>query len=54
VLDEDLAARLVRAAGFRSVVAHAYERLDMARVFRAARDGRPDLRRFLAARRDRV
>ena len=39
-----LAARLVRAAGFRNVVAHAYAALDMARVHRAASEGPPDLR----------
>lgn len=43
----ELAARLERAAGFRNVVAHAYERLDMARVHRAAREGPEDLRAFL-------
>ena len=47
-LDEDLAARLVRAAGFRNVVAHAYEQLDMARVHRAASEGPADLVQFLA------
>lgn len=46
-LDGELAARLERAAGFRNVVAHAYERLDMARVHRAAREGPEDLRAFL-------
>lgn len=49
VLEAALADRLVRAAGFRNVVAHAYETLDMARVFRAARKGPHDLRAFLAA-----
>ncbi len=53
-LTEDLAARLARAAGFRNVVAHAYDRLDMARVHRAARDGPADLRAFLAAMADRL
>jgi uncharacterized protein YutE (UPF0331/DUF86 family) len=48
IIDEPLASRLVRAAGFRNVVAHAYERLDMARVFRAATDGPADLRAFVA------
>lgn len=48
-LDRELAARLARAAGFRNVVAHAYERLDMVRVHRAAREGPPDLRAFLSA-----
>lgn len=53
-LDRELADRLVRAAGFRNVVAHAYERLDMGRVHRAARDGPRDLRAFLAVLRDRL
>jgi uncharacterized protein YutE (UPF0331/DUF86 family) len=47
VLDESLADRLVRAAGFRNVVAHAYETLDMARVHRAAAEGPQDLRAFI-------
>ncbi|MGH9335111.1 MAG: type VII toxin-antitoxin system HepT family RNase toxin [Vicinamibacteria bacterium] len=51
-LPEDLAAKLVRATGFRNVVAHAYEDLDMARVFEAASRGPGDLRRFLAIARD--
>lgn len=51
-LDEPLAQRLVRAAGFRNVVAHNYSRLDMARVYQAAQEGPTDLRTFLAALRD--
>jgi uncharacterized protein YutE (UPF0331/DUF86 family) len=54
VIDESLADRMVRAAGFRNVVAHAYESLDMARVHEAATKGPADLRRFLAALRDRT
>lgn len=46
-LDRGLAARLERAAGFRNVVAHAYERLDMARIHRAAQTGPADIRAFL-------
>lgn len=42
-LERGLAGRLARAAGFRNVVAHAYERLDMARIHRAAREGPDDL-----------
>jgi uncharacterized protein YutE (UPF0331/DUF86 family) len=53
-LDPSLADRLVRAAGFRSVIAHAYDHLDMVRVHRAAREGPADLRAFLAALRDRL
>lgn len=52
VIERSLADRLVRAAGFRNVVAHAYETLDMVRVHRAATDGPADLRTFLAALRD--
>lgn len=37
------------AAGFRNVVGHAYEALDMARVHLAARTGPADLRAFVAA-----
>ena len=43
------AGRLTRAAGFRNVVAHAYEELDMRRVHTAAQEGPRDLRAFLAA-----
>lgn len=49
-----VAERLVRAAGFRNTVAHAYEALDMARVYRAAKDGPSDLLAFLGALRDRI
>lgn len=47
-IEPALAERLTRAAGFRNVVAHAYESLDMARVHRAAATGPADLRAFLA------
>jgi uncharacterized protein YutE (UPF0331/DUF86 family) len=49
VIEDALADRLVRAAGFRNVVAHAYESLDMARVHAAATRGPADLRALLAA-----
>jgi uncharacterized protein YutE (UPF0331/DUF86 family) len=48
-IDRELATRLIRAAGFRNVVAHAYDRLDMARVHLAASQGPADLRAFLKA-----
>lgn len=48
-LERDLAERLARAAGFRNVVAHAYEGLDLTRVFTAASKGPGDLRAFFAA-----
>ena len=52
ILERALAERLVRAAGFRNVVAHAYQQVDMERVHRAASQGPADLRAFLAAVRD--
>jgi uncharacterized protein YutE (UPF0331/DUF86 family) len=48
-LDPGLAGRLVQAVGFRNAVAHAYHKLDMERVYRAAKEGPADLRAFLAA-----
>lgn len=48
-LDAKLADELVRAAGFRNVVAHAYEGLDLARVHTSALHGPGHLRAFLAA-----
>ncbi len=54
IVDTALADRLVRAAGFRNIVAHAYETLDMARVYAAAKEGPADLLAFLALLRDRV
>jgi uncharacterized protein YutE (UPF0331/DUF86 family) len=48
-IDASLADRLVRAAGFRNVVAHAYENLDLARVHRAAKTGPADLLAFVSA-----
>jgi len=49
ILESELAGRLVKAAGFRNLVADAYEQLDMRRVHHAARTGPADLRAFLAA-----
>jgi uncharacterized protein YutE (UPF0331/DUF86 family) len=54
VLDAALTRRLVAAAGFRNVVAHAYESIELGRVFRAAAHGPSDLRAFLAAVRDQL
>ena len=48
-LDSNLASRLEYDAGFRTVVAHAYERLDMVRIHRAAQAGPADLRTFMGA-----
>lgn len=52
LLDRDLAQRLSQAAGFRNLVAHAYDSLDMRRVHQSASEGPKDLRAFLARLRD--
>lgn len=54
IVDEALAARLIRAAGFCNTVAHAYEAQDMARVYRTAKDGPSELLAFLGALRDHL
>ena len=54
IIDTPLADRLVRAAGFQNLVAHAYETLDMRRVHAAAMNGPADLLGFIARLRDRV
>ena len=54
VVDSRLADRLVHAAGFRNIVAHAYATLDMRRVHDAAMSGPADLRAFLSRLRDRM
>jgi uncharacterized protein YutE (UPF0331/DUF86 family) len=51
-LGGDLSDRLVRATGFRNVVAHAYSDIDFLRVEQAARHGPADLRAFLVRVRD--
>jgi uncharacterized protein YutE (UPF0331/DUF86 family) len=53
-LEPELAGRLTQAVGFRNVVAHAYDKLDMDQVYLAAREGPADLREFLAALAERI
>jgi uncharacterized protein YutE (UPF0331/DUF86 family) len=53
-IEEALAERLMDADHFRNVVAHAYDKLDMDQVYRAAREGPADLREFLAALAERI
>lgn len=53
LLEHPLAERLARAAGFRNLIAQAYESVDLARVHEAARRGPADLREFLRIVRDR-
>jgi len=54
LIEQSLAERLVRASGFRNVVSHAYESLDMQLVHRGASEGPADLRAFLRILRDRL
>lgn len=54
IIDRKLAKRLVRAAGFRNVLVHAYADLDLGRVHAAAVDGPGDLLAFLSAIRDHL
>ena len=54
ILEHQVARRLTQAVGFRNVVAHAYDKLDMDRVYRDAREGPADLRAFLAALKERI
>lgn len=49
LIDGELADRLVRAAGFRNLVVHAYADLHLSLVHEAATSGPADLRAFLAA-----
>src|SRR5262245_59599285 len=49
LLEPELADRLVRAAGFRNIIVHAYETIDMTRVHRAASHRPSDLLAFVAA-----
>jgi len=51
-LEPALAERLARAAGFRNLVAHAYDTLDLGRVHAHALTGPPDLLSFLKVLRD--
>lgn len=48
-LDKDLAIRLSHAAGFRNRIVHAYEELDMQKIYKIAQTGPSDLKAFLAA-----
>jgi uncharacterized protein YutE (UPF0331/DUF86 family) len=54
LLTDDLTDRLVRATGFRNILVHRYEQLDMERVREAARHGHDDLRSFLRVVRDHL
>ncbi|MCC6128080.1 MAG: DUF86 domain-containing protein [Chlamydiae bacterium] len=51
-LDKELAVRLAHAAGFRNRIVHAYEDLDMQKIYIIAQEGAKDLRAFFASIRD--
>lgn len=51
-LDKELAVRLAHAAGFRNRIVHAYEDLDMQKIYLIALEGSKDLRAFFASIRD--
>jgi len=46
--EKELAVRLAHAAGFRNRIVHAYEELDMQKVYKIAYEGVNDLRTFFA------
>jgi uncharacterized protein YutE (UPF0331/DUF86 family) len=46
-LNKELSVRLAHAAGFRNRIVHAYEELDMQKVYKIARNGPSDLIAFL-------
>lgn len=48
-LDKALAVRLSHAAGFRNRIVHAYEKLDMQKIYKVALEGPSDLKAFLAS-----
>ena len=47
VISDELADRLVRAAGFRNLVAHGYDSIDLKLVWEAASEGGQDLMDFV-------
>lgn len=49
IVPAHVAERLVRAVGFRNVIAHGYEGLDLDALWAAAVEGPTDLRAFVAA-----
>lgn len=48
-LENELAIRLCHAAGFRNRIVHAYEKLDMQKIYTIAQTGPSDLKAFLGS-----
>lgn len=49
LIDAELSENLVKAVGFRNLLAHEYARIDLKQVYFVATDGIRDLEQFLAA-----
>ena len=47
--DSDLTEKMVKAIGFRNLIVHEYEKLDMQQVFKVAREDVHDLQEYLKA-----
>lgn len=48
-IEKELAIRLSHAAGFRNRIVHAYEELDLQKIYKIAQTGPSDLKAFLAS-----
>ena len=48
-LDRDLTEKMVKAVGFRNLVAHEYEKLDLEQVYRIVQKDVNDLHAFIKA-----
>jgi len=49
IIETALTEKMVQAIGFRNLIAHEYEKIDIGKVFRTARDNTQDLVAFLQA-----
>lgn len=49
IIEKALTEKMVQAIGFRNLIAHEYEKIDIERVFQTARENLPDLIAFLQA-----
>ena len=47
VISRDLSERMIKAVGFRNLVAHEYAKLDLERVYAIAAEGAKDVEEFL-------
>lgn len=47
VISRDMSERMIKAVGFRNLVAHEYARLDLEKVYAIAADGIKDVEEFL-------